>query len=62
MVSIASCQTSASPQPPPIVPLKVPSGRSSIDAPAFLGVDPRVEDTVASTRGSPLCIASLISR
>jgi len=43
----ASCQTSASPQPPPMVPVNVPSGRSSIDAPALRGVEPRVELPVA---------------
>ena len=47
MVSMALCQTSASPHPPPIVPANVPSGRSSITAPVDRGVEPDVSDTVA---------------
>src|SRR5918996_1420736 len=50
---IASCQTSDSPQPPPIVPQNVPSARTAIFAPGRRGVEPREAATVATTSGLP---------
>ncbi len=43
--------TSASTHPPPSVPAWVPSGNTSIAAPAFCGVLPRVSTTAQYTHG-----------
>ena len=51
MISLAANQISPSTQPPPRVPIEVPSDRIRSLAPVFWGVDPLVRTTVASTQG-----------
>ena len=54
MTSIASRFTSASPQPPPMVPRISPQAVTTILAPTSRGVEPLVETMVATARVSPL--------
>src|SRR5579875_3032190 len=51
---MASLHTSASPQPPPTVPVVEPSAEMTIRAPTSRGVDPRVRTTVATATTSPV--------
>src|SRR4030095_5986613 len=54
ITSIASRFTSASPQPPPMVPRISPHAVTTILAPTSRGVDPFADTIVATARVSPL--------
>ncbi len=54
MASAASRIIVASSSPPPMVPAMEPSGRTSICAPAALGVEPCCATSVTRANGSPL--------
>src|SRR5688572_24057289 len=58
ITSRAASSTSASPQPPPIVPISPFSRSISILLPAWRGTEPRVEITVASAALRPAAAAS----
>ena len=59
--SMASRRTSASPQPPPMVPRISPHAVTTILAPTSRGVEPLVETMVATATVSPLSRNSLTS-
>src|SRR5215469_15453169 len=61
ITSRAACHTSASTQPPPIVPLMLPSSSTSILAEANEGIDPRALTIVARAPRLPARLSSTIS-
>src|SRR5579872_1942437 len=61
ITSRAACQTSASTQPPPMVPAIEPSSRTSIFAVSNEGIEPRTLTIVATAPRRPSCRSLTIS-